>query len=386
MTRISVATIALFAFLQAAVPPPQEYAPVACAGPLPYNGPPLYDTKFKPPSSAFALGTKPFDAGTISRLDLAVNEAMESTKATAMTAAIATRNGAWSTMRGGGVFSAPKRLYWASVGKAATAAVILQLVDEGKLSLEDKVSKWITAVPNAPVMTIDNLLQHTSGLFSANEDVAVRAEPRLYTPEEHFKIAATHGAMFCPGQKWRYSNTGYSVLGRIIEAVDKRQYHEAVNARIATRVGLTTFRALAPNEAPDDVAPLTPTTDTGPKMMPSWGYAAGNVVASAEDMLNFWKALLDGRLLSAKSMARLYERLYPMFDEGTFYGRGAMLFVVPQPTGAPRIWLGHSGGAPGIKSVVAYSPSDGAFVAVALTSDGSAEATANLLLKRLAGS
>lgn len=66
-----------------------------------------------------------------------------------------------------------------------------------------------------------------------------------------------------------------------------------------------------------------------------------------------------------------------------FYGRGVMLYEVPKSDGGTQIWLGHSGGCPGIKTVVTYAPEAGAFVAVALNNDGSAEATAHLLLKAL---
>ena len=82
-------------------------------------------------------------------------------------------------------------------------------------------------------------------------------------------------------------------------------------------------------------------------------------------------------------MQGMFERLYPMFGQPQFYGRGVMLYEVPKPDGGAQVWLGHSGGCPGIKAVVAYAPEAGAFVAVALNNDGSAEATAHLLLKAL---
>jgi D-alanyl-D-alanine carboxypeptidase len=72
-----------------------------------------------------------------------------------------------------------------------------------------------------------------------------------------------------------------------------------------------------------------------------------------------------------------------MFDKGTFYGRGVMLYDVPGKDGGRMMWLGHSGGAPGYKAIVAYSAEANAYVAVALNNDASAEATANLLLKAL---
>jgi D-alanyl-D-alanine carboxypeptidase len=101
-------------------------------------------------------------------------------------------------------------------------------------------------------------------------------------------------------------------------------------------------------------------------------------------MIVYWHALLGGRLLQPAEQSRLLEHLYPMFDKGTYYGRGVMLYEVPGASGPARIWLGHSGGTPGAKALVAWSASDSACVAVALTGDGSAEATAALLLRQLA--
>ena len=76
-----------------------------------------------------------------------------------------------------------------------------------------------------------------------------------------------------------------------------------------------------------------------------------------------------------------------MFDPGTYYGRGVMLYELPaDEKGQIKVWLGHSGGTRGAKAVVVYSVHDHAFAAVALSGDGSAEATANLLLKTLSKS
>lgn len=105
------------------------------------------------------------------------------------------------------------------------------------------------------------------------------------------------------------------------------------------------------------------------------------MAATAADMVEFWHALLGGKLLSPQTVRDQFQRLYPMFDKGTYYGRGVMLYDVPDKDGGHLTWLGHSGSAPGLKAVVAYSVEAKAFVSVALNNDGSAEATANLLLK-----
>ena len=79
----------------------------------------------------------------------------------------------------------------------------------------------------------------------------------------------------------------------------------------------------------------------------------------------------------------MYATLYPTVDKPPYFGLGVMVYEVPEPDGKVKIWIGHSGGAPGVKAVFAYAPSHNAFVAVAISGDGSAEATAYSLLNAI---
>lgn len=346
--------------------------PVRCSARMAYEGAPLYAGPVELPAADFVLGSAPFPAATRDALAAAVEEARKLTGTPALTVAVADRAGSFET-------ADDRIFYWASVGKSVTATVVLQLVAEGKLRLDDPLAKWFPKYPHAALITIDDLLTHTSGLFSANEDRQVREKPRYRTPEESIAIAKKHGALFCPGENWRYSNTGYTFLGLILEAVEGRPYDEIVAARIFKPLGLGSLRTVTPADPLADLAPLTPKPGgEAVAMSPSWAYAAGNVVGRAGDLLRLWHALLTGKLLSRDDTAARFARLYPMFDSGTFYGRGVMLYDV-----SGLRWLGHSGGTPGAKAIVAYSPADGAFVAVALNTDGPAEAVANLLLSKL---
>ncbi|MBY0573907.1 MAG: beta-lactamase family protein [Undibacterium sp.] len=359
----------------------QDYIPAKCKSALPYEGVKLYAKKVELPLN-YNFKAADFNGDTVEQLDLAMKNAMKLTKASHMSASIATAESIWHATRSTDDTQKPKSMYWASVGKAFTAVIIMQLAEEGKLHLTDPVSRWIPDLPNGTITTVDHLLLHTSGLFSANEDVEFRKAPRYLTPKEHVRISVEHGAMFCPGQNWRYSNTGYTILGDIIEAIEGLPYHEVVNRRIAKPLKLSTLRALAPQESPPDVAPLIPTDGTQPVHSPSWGYASGSVVSSAEDMLLFWHAFLSAKILTPENTSRMFDEMYPMFGTETYYGRGVMLYKLPdQENGAAKTWLGHSGGTPGAKAVVAYSTHERAFIAVALSGDGSAEASANLLLK-----
>ncbi|MBN8249263.1 MAG: beta-lactamase family protein, partial [Verrucomicrobia bacterium] len=261
-----------------------------------------------------------------------------------------------------------------------------QLVEEEKLRLSDPLSLWFPDFPNAKAITLDHLLTHTSGSYSFQADPAFRARSGYQSPEELIAVAVGHGNGFCPGEYWSYSNTGYVLLGRIVEGVEGRPFHAVVNSRIVDRLHLGNARALAPREEPEGLAIPNP-SDPGEQQRRtsvSTPYAAGAVVSSAEDLVRFWHGLLCGRLLKTATVRDQFQRLYPMFGGGTFYGRGVMLYDVPGQSGV-RAWLGHSGGAPGTKALVAYAMDSGAFIAVLLNADGSAEATAHLLLSTLQG-
>jgi D-alanyl-D-alanine carboxypeptidase len=353
-----------------------DYQPVTCTASKPYVGPPIHaPIVVAPPPVAPEAA---FDAKTTAALDAAFAKARSATTAPAMTAAVfAPGRGFWSADQAG---DGRPLLFWASAGKTFTATVILQLADEGRLSLSDPVAKWVKGVPNGDVITVRDLLAHTSGLFSANEDLKARAAHRAFSLEEDLAIVRRHGAMFCPGERWRYSNTGYALLGAIIETVDGRPYGDAITARIIAPLGLRHMRVLRPGEVGDDISALTSTKEA--PIAPSWAGAAGPIAASADDIVRFWAALLDGRLLKPQTVQAMFAAPYPMFDAGTFYGLGVMAFEVPQSDGTRALWLGHAGGTPGAGAVVVYAPADRTFVAVALTGDGSATATANLLLSQ----
>lgn len=350
-----------------------DYPPVRCTLRQAYAGRPLHEAVVVPPPAA--VPEIALDGATAARLDAALAMIRDKTAAPAITAAVAVEGrGLWTT----GADGPP--LFWASAGKTFTAVVVLQLVGEGKLALDDPVSRWIDGVPNDDVATVRDLLAHSAGLFSANEDRRAHADPRYRDPAETLAIARRHGAMFCPGGNWRYSNTGYDLLGEIVRIVDGRPIDQAIAARILAPLGLKSLRALSPGGGAAGVAPLVSAKE--PPIDPSWAGAAGPITGSAADMVRFWAALLDGRLLAPALVREMTATLYPMFDPGQFYGLGAMVFDLPD--GERRLlWIGHAGGTPGASALVAYVPADHAFVAVALTGDGPAAAAANALLKAL---
>lgn len=352
-----------------------DYPPVHCDVRVPYDGQPLHDAYSVMPAPG-ALTDATLDAETVLSLDTTFARIRAITAAPAIGATLAVPGkGMWSAAAGS--TDAPL-LYWASAGKMFTAVVVLQLVEEGSVSLDTPVSYWISGVPNGDAITVRDLLAHTSGLFSANEDLRVRRSPRYRSPGENLAIARRHGAMFCAGANWRYTNTGYDLLGEIVRIVDGRTIDQAITARIIDKLGLTHTRALAVGSDITDIA--LPQTTSGMPFDPRWPGAAGPIAADATDMVRFLAALLNGELVAPETVAEMSATLYPMFDTGMFYGLGLMLVDVPD--GERKLqWLGHAGGTQGANALVVYSAQDKAFVAVALTGNGQATAAVNAILK-----
>ncbi|MBI1339599.1 serine hydrolase [bacterium] len=380
------------AVMQPSLASAQGYKPRTCSAAAPYAGPALLTPATEGAFEAGPLSLQSMRPDVAARLDAALDKAFAATGAKSITAAVNTPGvGRWSGERGvaasGQVGGAAPLHFWASAGKAFTAVAILQLVEEGRISLDQPVATWVKGLPNGDVVTVDHLLSHTSGLFSANEDPAFRKAPRRLSTPDLVKIVRKHGAMFCPGENWRYTNSGYQLLGDILEQVEGRPYDEVIAARVLSKLAAGRIRMVTADDALMDVAVPSPSpvlANGEPAIDPRIPGAAGGVVADADGMIGFLSALLGGELLSPGMTQAMVERLYPMFGQPPGYGRGLMVYELPaEPGRGADVWLGHSGGAPGVKAIVAYSLAEKTFVAVALTGDGPAEAAANLLLKQL---
>jgi D-alanyl-D-alanine carboxypeptidase len=307
---------------------------------------------------------------------------LRNTAAPGITAAVGIPGkGIWSATRGVNndgartPFAAPALFHWASVGKAFTAMVIAQLEEEGRLSPDAALANWFPDFPNAQAITIGHLLTHTSGIYSYQADPEYRAMRGYQPPERAIEIAAAHGNAFCPGQYWSYSNTGYALLGKIIEKIEGVPFHQVVEQRIIARARLSHLYALAPGQS---IAAMARIDDA---FVPSNPFSAGNIVATSEDMVRFWHAFVAGQIIRLESLTSALSALYPMFGmDSQFYGRGIMLYTFNNPDGEKQVWIGHSGGTPGLHTVVAYDVRSNVIVAVAVNADVSPLAVANKLL------
>lgn len=373
-----------------AAKPRKTKRPKACKGRAAYAGPALRAQLTEAQFDAAAKAGAARLAPTVSeRFEDRFAEAVgQLPKAQAITAALATPDGLISTQTHAADRAAPlpSRFFWASVGKAYAATAILQMVEDGKLSLATTLDRWSPETPNAAWITVEDLLCHTGGIYSFQSDPGLRAAPGYKPPEQLLAAANVQPAAFCPGLAWSYSNTGYVHLGRIIEAVDGRPYHQSLQRRIVERLELRETDILAPRQVVAGLAPPAPSGATsGTDDDITTPFAAAGVAASAGDVVRFWRALMSNRLHGEATTRRRFLRLYPMAGVGpSHYGLGVMVSdLAGADPRATDTWLGHAGGLPGAKAVVAYSLEKQAFVAVALTGEGSPEATANLLLRDL---
>jgi CubicO group peptidase (beta-lactamase class C family) len=276
-----------------------------------------------------------------------------------------------------------------SMNKMFTAVSVAQLAQQGKLSFDEPIAKFLPDYPRdvAEKVTVHHLLTHTSGLgdFFGPEFFA-EAKDRVRAPRDYFPLFADRPLEFEPGTDWRYSNAGFIVLGAIIEAVSSRDYFDYVREHVYTPAGMTgsdSFErdAAVPNLAigymdplPLDPRDLVPEMVLGPReentrTLPRQGSPAGGGYATVEDLLCFDLALRTHRLLDPQHtdlvLAGKVDTAFGL-DERYAYG-----FIDARVNGT-RI-TGHGGGAPGINANLDMYLDRRYTVAVLANYDGAAE-------------
>jgi D-alanyl-D-alanine carboxypeptidase len=303
--------------------------------------------------------------------------------------------------------------------KTMTATVILQLVQEGKLRLDDPVARHLAGVPNGERITIANLLEMRSGLFNYSEDLAFnetldRDPGKVWTPQELLAIGFSRPPAFAPGARFDYSNTNYVLLGVLLEQLTGLPAAEAFRRRLFQPLGLaqtslpaatdtsipaphprgyafgtnvSTIRtyALPPQQqAEAQAGRLLPSDETDAN--PSWAWTAGGAIATAGDLATWVKALVSGNLLDP-TLQRLrlasIRPTEPGNPAGAGYGLGIVRF-------GPAVY-GHDGQIPGFMSFMGHDPRTGDTIVVATnlatvpSGEGAALVLAKAILRTLYG-
>ena len=254
-----------------------------------------------------------------------------------------------------------------SVTKTFTAVLILQLVEEGKLKLDDPLDRWFPEFPNARQITIRTLLNHRSGIQEYIPNVLMKSMLpwTVWTPQEVAAIAAQNKPAFTPGSDFGYSNANYVLLGLIAEKVTGQTVAQLLRARIIDPLGLRNTYFVPYEKTPEtlaggfdrDLSHFPGLLDIG-RENTSWAtaaYASGALASTADDLGAFYALLFEGDVLSPDSlqaMTTFTDAPNPGLPEEIGYGLGLMQMKVDG-----RELVGHVGEFMGSTAVALYSPS-----------------------------
>ncbi|HKU80934.1 MAG TPA: serine hydrolase domain-containing protein [Candidatus Tumulicola sp.] len=276
----------------------------------------------------------------------------------------------------------------ASNTKPMTAAVIVQLAQEGKIHFGDPVSKYVAGVPNGNHITVAELLDMRSGLYNYLDapelsSSADRDRTRVWTPKQLLAIAFAHAPNFAPNAKYEYNNTNYVLLGLIVEKVEHESLAQAMQDRLFGPLGMrhTQLPPSAVDALPTPYShgylygsasvafvgepPYSPAVKAAAQngtlkpndytsLNHSFSWAAGAVNSNADDLAIWIRALVSGRVFDAK-----YQRLWleslrpedPQKPEGQAYGYG----ITRMRWGTNTMYF-HGGETAGYNSFMGYDP------------------------------
>ena len=267
----------------------------------------------------------------------------------------------------------------ASVTKQFTATAVMMLVEDGTLTLATPLRSVLPDVPDAWAgVTIAQLLNHTSGIpsYTSLPDFGTMMR-RDFAPAELIALVRDRPMDFAPGAKWRYNNSGYVLLGMIVEKIAGQPWGTVLDTRIFAPTGMATarvndLRAIVPHRA-QGYTWTSGTLQHGDYVSPTQPYAAGAMLVSVLDLAKWDQALVKRPLLSPASLAAMYQPA-PLAD-GTSHPYGFGWDVGPY-RGHAR--YGHGGGIPGFSTYYARLIDDTLSVIVlANEGSGAAERIAN---------
>ncbi len=301
-----------------------------------------------------------------SRLDAAVSKVLADTHAPGAAIAVQ-REGAAPYIKGYGyanvlhtaAVTPSTRFEIGSVTKQFTAAAILQLLEAKKISLDDRVEKFIKVYPKAGPLTLRQLLWQVSGLPN-------------YTDVPHFVTTASHKPAsfaaivalvrnkplhFKPGSRWEYSNTNYILLGRVIEVASGLPFDAYIKSHIFEVADMTQSGTIADEQHIPDMANGYYADKKGlhasPKFRSGWAWSAGNIISTAGDMLKWDEALFAGKIVSLQDVITMTSPGMLSNGKSTSYGFG---WIIDKQSGRKRIW--HNGGTFGFGASNSVFPAD----------------------------
>lgn len=262
-----------------------------------------------------------------------------------------------------------------SITKQFTAAAILQLEEQGKLSIDDKLSKYIPGYPKGDSVTIRMLLNHTSGIANYTAQPEFENVGRLsLSKDSMISFFKNKPYDFSPGSKWSYTNSGFFLLGYILEKVSGQSYNDYLRQHIFDKIGMA-------NSGIDKLDTILPLRARGYKqennrMMNAdfismeWPFSAGVIYSTVGDLYKWDRALYNNSVISEASRKK-------MFTPGmSNYGFG---ILIDSFENHPRIW--HNGGIPGFLSNLSRYINDDVCIVVLSNNESNADLVSNALAK-----
>lgn len=259
-----------------------------------------------------------------------------------------------------------------SLTKSYVSTMVLDLVSQDRLRLTDAVNRYLPGMfADKPRITIQQLLNHTSGIYEHNDDPRVLAPyfaghlGHVWTPRQLVRIAMSHPLVAPPGAAFHYSNTNYIIAGLIVRAASGRSLAHQLRSELfrPAKLHATTFTSSRRLPAPavhgyfsidgDELSDIT-------SLYP-YPWASGAAVATASDVAAFYRHLLSGQLLPPRLVGAMKKTVSSAaIGAGTAYGLGLMSFT----TRCGKAW-GHGGNFPGYVAYALSTP-DGSRQAVLL--------------------
>jgi len=269
-----------------------------------------------------------------------------------------------------------------SITKQFTAVAVLMLVEQGRLDLSDSITKYLPDYPTqGRTITIEHLLSHTSGIPSFTELAEWPALQRKdMSLQEIIDLFKNRPLEFPPGERWAYSNSGYILLGALIEKVSGESYEGFLAKHVFEPLGMT-------NSSCDSASRITPLRIPGyekrgdgyenaPYVSMTQEFAAGAILSSVDDLAKWDEGLSAGKLLKKETLQKAVTPFKLASGESTGYGYG---WLVSEYEGHPMIE--HDGGISGFSSYALRMPADRVYVAFLLNSRDDAKFPETLGMK-----
>jgi len=261
-----------------------------------------------------------------------------------------------------------------STVKMFTATTILLLAEEGKLNLDDKIADYlqgdvINKIENADKATIRQLLQHSSGIYNYIQNLKFQTASlndliREWKAEDLLKYAYNQKAYFNPGEDVRYSNTGYILLGLLIEKIEEKPFYKVFEEKIFIPLGLTMTSFAATDPIPNGIVRGYVDLYSNLQVIETtyfsgWDYytADGGLISNPYNMSIFFQALMNGKIINTNSLNEMLKWITPKEPDLSFFpiSHGLGIFKIETPYGIAYM---HSGDAIGYYANMLYFPSD----------------------------